>query len=178
MLSPRSTLRFGFRYRFEEEIEDPVVANLLNDGYIQQVDSEKSHVFYFRPGYDYQFGQKKINYYIGADLLLGYCRCEVLSDRTRFEEVSEGNFGEDIFFEDFDRLQSHELRVGISPLLGINFPLTKRISLTAFTSVDFFFRQSWNTPSTEAGEQAKTSDAAFEWAKTAIMNDFSIQFHF
>ncbi|MDQ3048283.1 MAG: hypothetical protein M3R27_12100 [Bacteroidota bacterium] len=178
----RSALRFSF---VADNINKDVYGNRVT--YISENDTmrRKQRVVnnsYWSPhiniGYERLFGQKKLKWFYGADLSIGYSESRSITQNYIITVL-----GPHILLEEYESeanitQKSKTFSVGIIPFFGVKYPLSRRFSISMQLGTDIVYGSS-EVSETSASGNTTTRVTTIDFNQnTGLMNDISLVYKF
>jgi hypothetical protein len=133
-------------------------------------------------GYERLFGRRKLKWFYGADLAMGYSESRTVRQNSMLhKDTVQGTYGwtEDSSSpEIISRLNTKTVSVGVSPFFGAKYPITQRFSVSAQVGVDATFR-SQEVSGTNIGYNRAGHFSSFDFNQdTGFLNDISFIYKF
>ena len=133
-------------------------------------------------GYERLFGKRKLKWFYGGDIVIGYFKTLVLErEMILHRDTIKGTAGwlEDQFdSRTVSRTDSKIFSVGLSPFFGAKYPLSKRFSISAQIGV----AMSYNTAAVSeigSGSKKNYQVSTFDFNESpGLLNDISIVYKF
>lgn len=203
IIKEKNALRFSLNYQF------PMMNWNYGDDYyiVSQTDNTQLRRYFERDngnkiqtniGYERRFGKRKIKYFFGADLTLGFTNesYRIYDENfvlekypyqglyyspqsggidTLYQFISDpDSFAVDIYSE-----TTKYISVGTSPFFGFYYPLSKRFSLSFRTGFDLYFSLGKKDEKNYTNnETTKTRVSTFDFNMNGLINDLSIVYRF
>lgn len=189
-LNSKSALRFSIMADLIKE--NSYYPNPWNETIILQTDSvliKQTTVSpgYVSPhvniGYERLFGKKKLKWFYGTDLSIGYSKSEsYIQNKTLVRDTA---FGQNAWVEVINiqadivsKTKTKGYSIGLSPFFGAKFPISKRLSISAQVGADMTF-QNKEISETKAGITKNYRVSTFDFSQsTGIINDISLIYKF
>jgi len=134
-------------------------------------------------GYERLFGKHKLQWFYGADLLVGYAQNKsYLQNTTLIRDTAQGSSAwverYDLKADVVSKTEKKIVSVGISPFFGAKYPISKRFSLSAQVGFDLTFRHE-DLTITKGSFIDKLNVSSFDFnSSTGILNDISLVYKF
>ncbi|MDF2436592.1 MAG: hypothetical protein K0Q95_968 [Bacteroidota bacterium] len=129
-------------------------------------------------GYERVYGKRKLKWFYGADLSLGYSEHLTLKQRIRIVKDSIGWVEEVTFPSTVARSKTTTVSVGIRPFFGLKYPINKRLSVSAQLGVDAAYRSQQVTGSIIGGVRPGHYTSFDFTTESGLLNDISIIYKF
>jgi hypothetical protein len=141
---------------------------------------------YFSPhiniGYERLFGKRKLKWFYGADLVLGYSQNKTFKQNiVLYRDSTQGSTSwteKEYRPEIVARSTTKTFFMGVTPFFGVKYPLSKRFSVSAQVGVDAIFRDQRVTDVSQ-GKNVHSHFSTFDFNQdTGFLNDISIIYKF
>ena len=200
VINERNALRFSSSYQFNWG--DGQWYNLYNYDIVLQTDSTQIRRYrqsnngdraQVNTGYEWRRGKKKIKYFFGADLILGHTshsynlfdQSYVLEKGLPYQSFSGGDtlyhFAPDNTSQTsyVQSEKTHFVYGGVSPFLGLIYPLSKRFLLSVQMGVDASFSYGKTTHHDYTKNTTYDSfSSSLDFNSAGIVNDLSLVYRF
>ena len=150
---------------------------------IKQHSSTPSYVSpHVNIGYERHFGKKKIQWFYGADLLLGYSVSNTIKQNTTlYRDTAQGDFvwvQKGFNSEIVSKTRRETISIGVVQFFGAKIPISKHLSVSAQVGCDMAYNnQHLSGTGVPMGRQSHISSFDFSGA-AGFLNDVSLIYKF
>jgi hypothetical protein len=129
-------------------------------------------------GYERVYGKRKLKWFYGADLSLGYSENITLNQSIRIVKDSVGWVEDVTFTSTTGRSKTTTVSVGVSPFFGLKYPINKRLSVSAQLGIDAAYRSQRITGAIIGGVRPGHYTSFDFNTESGLLNDISIIYRF
>lgn len=191
-LNEKSALRFSIvadkvsnlDYNFYTNTKNEIIIVKNDSVMIKQKTITSGYVSpYIKLGYERLFGKKKLKWFYGADLSVGYSKRSSYKQNTTL--IKDSTQGPNSWVETMEyradilsKTTTKIISVGINPFFGVKYPISKHFSISAQVGVDMFYRNE-NTAAnwSKANRTSRISTLDFN-EDAGFLNDISLVYKF
>jgi hypothetical protein len=132
-------------------------------------------------GYERLFGRKKLKWFYGTDLSIGYSESRSFKQNTHLQKDSTTSFGwiEGAYQPEIvSRIKTETFSIGLSPFFGAKYPISKKFSISAQVGIDMAIKNEYVSEKSAAATKNRHYSSFDFNMDTGFLNDISIIYKF